>query len=186
MAALPDSYSVRIVPTNTPSEMVQMDFAGMPIHIPSATIAQLLIDKLQRTASDTPAPVNAPPAIGEQWPALGGIYAGVARGRDGAPDYHLIVLDEHNGETSRKEAMSWGQQFEDQRDPIAGLPLRSEQALMFANVPELFQKTWYWSREQYAGHAGYAWYQLFGTGNQGYSGKSAELRARAVRRFPIR
>lgn len=31
------------------------------------------------------------PAIGEYWPGQGGVYAGVMRGEDGQPDYHLIV-----------------------------------------------------------------------------------------------
>ena len=50
-----------------------------------------------RFVSQDPVSVPAiatPPAIGEVWPGQGGIYAGVARGRDGEPDYHLILCAE--------------------------------------------------------------------------------------------
>jgi hypothetical protein len=50
-------------------------------------------------------------------------------------------------------------------------------------VPELFKKAWYWSCEQYAGAAAYAWSQGFDYGYQDYGRKYRELRARAVRRF---
>lgn len=34
---------------------------------------------------------QAPPRIGSLWEEQGGIYAGVMRGHDGKPDYHLIL-----------------------------------------------------------------------------------------------
>ncbi|BBP51215.1 hypothetical protein PHLH3_08410 [Pseudomonas sp. St386] len=34
---------------------------------------------------------NSAPAIGEYWSGQGGVYAGVMRGEEGHPDYHLIV-----------------------------------------------------------------------------------------------
>ena len=57
---------------------------------------------------------------------------------------------------------------------------------MYANVPELFQKEWYWSCEQHAGHSDDAWAQTFSYGTQSYWSKdSYAFRARAVRRLPI-
>jgi hypothetical protein len=51
---------------------------------------------------------------------------------------------------------------------------------------EAFDEVWYWSSTQYAGDAGYAWFQHFRYGYQSiYYCKSSELRARAVRRVPI-
>lgn len=35
--------------------------------------------------------VIALPRLGAPWPEQGGIYAGIVRGRDGAPDHHLII-----------------------------------------------------------------------------------------------
>jgi hypothetical protein len=50
---------------------------------------------------------------------------------------------------------------------------------------QAFADEWYWSSTQHAAYDDYAWYQDFSTGNQDYDGESAELRARAVRRFAI-
>ena len=46
---------------------------------------------------------------------------------------------------------------------------------------EALKDGWYWSSTQYSAYL--AWYQDFGDGYQGGSGKTNELRARAVRRF---
>jgi len=50
---------------------------------------------------------------------------------------------------------------------------------------QAFEAEWYWSSTQHAAYDDCAWGQGFDDGNQGYYGKSAELRARAVRRFAI-
>ena len=65
------------------------------------------------------------------------------------------------------------------------MPFRAEQALQFANVPELFEKEWYWSCEQLAAAPVYAWLQHFGYGFQLNYHKSLVCRARAVRRLII-
>jgi hypothetical protein len=61
------------------------------------------------------------------------------------------------------------------------LPARRELALMYANVPELFKKEWYWSSTQYSEAC--AWIQHFYDGGQGDYWKNGGYRARAVRRF---
>jgi len=66
-----------------------------------------------------------------------------------------------------------------------GLPNRREQALLYANLKEQFQEEWYWSCEQHASDASYAWVQDFGDGYQGHWGKDDDGRARAVRRLII-
>ncbi len=65
------------------------------------------------------------------------------------------------------------------------LPAQCELAICFANVRELFEKTWYWSSTQYAGNHSYAWGQGFVSGSQGSNGKDYEGRCRAVRRLVI-
>lgn len=122
--------------------------------------------------------------IGEE-PRVGGIYAGIARGRDGAPDYHLIVGPEYDGETDWLSAMSWAQGLKLNFFTDYTLPFRKEQALLFANVPELFKPEAYWSCEQHASISSYAWRQDFDDGYQSYWVKDVQLRARLVRRLVI-
>ena len=116
---------------------------------------------------------------------LHGIYAGMARGggagqdRVPAADYILEVLDEAPKAMTWKDAVEWAKS-------VGGdLPSRKEQALLFANVPELFQPECYWSGEQSASESGYAWSQGFRTGGQDDWSTDSELRARAVRRLSI-
>ena len=84
-------------------------------------------------------------------------------------------------ETS-KTALAWA------KEKNGELPTCVEQALLFANAADKFQKDWYWSSELYGGGAPYARCQYFGYGCQYcqyHSGKADELRARAVRRVAI-
>ncbi len=62
---------------------------------------------------------------------------------------------------------------------------RYEQALAFAKHPDLFEKAAYWSNTEDAEDPGWAWYQTFGNGGQGYGHQHGEFRARAVRRLSI-
>ncbi len=50
---------------------------------------------------------------------------------------------------------------------------------------EALSEDWYWTSTQFAGDEQYAWYQSGDNGGQGGNRKNSELRARAVRRFPI-
>lgn len=63
------------------------------------------------------------------------------------------------------------------------LPSRRELALCYANVPDLFKETWYWSSTQCS--VNYAWGQDFVNGNQYYDGKKFEGRVRFVRRIQL-
>ena len=106
-------------------------------------------------------------------------YAGIILGKDGAPDHHLILLP------GKAESVS----FEDAKifavKTGGELPTRRELSLLFANLKEEFQPNWYWSSEQHAAYSDYAWGQVFDDGGQHGITKSAELRARAVRRIAI-
>ena len=120
----------------------------------------------------TAAPVN----IGDAF--AGGIYAGISRGVGGAPDQRLVLLPGEAADVDWEAAGAFA--------ASAGgvLPTRAEQALLFANLKDQFQRDWYWSSEQ-AGPST-AWTQGFGDGGQHYGGtRSYEGRARAVRRLEI-
>lgn len=60
---------------------------GLVITGLDASVVQKLAD-IATGGETTPTPV---PAIGTYWAGEGGVYAGVMRGEDGLPDYHLIV-----------------------------------------------------------------------------------------------
>ena len=123
----------------------------------------------------TAALATIPAAIGAAF--AGGIYAGISRGVDGGPDQHLVLLP---GEA---EDVNWEAAGAFAADAGGELPTRAEQALLFANLKDQFQRDWYWSSEQ-AGPSS-AWLQLFGFGYQFSFLRSYEGRARAVRRLPI-
>jgi hypothetical protein len=94
--------------------------------------------------------------IGDKGPR--GIYAGICRGEQGERDYTLEVLEEAPKKMNWQDAKAWA-------ESIGGtLPTRREQALCFANTPELFEKNWYWSSTQYAADAAFAWCQYFSSG----------------------
>ncbi|UGQ45096.1 DUF1566 domain-containing protein [Massilia endophytica] len=109
----------------------------------------------------------------------GGTYAGLIRGVGDQPDQHLVLL------ADEADSINWNAALEFAAAAGGELPTRREQALLFANLPEHFKRDWYWSCEQHAGYADYAWYQGFGNGYQSTGHKSAAGRARAVRRLPI-
>ena len=54
-----------------------------------------------------------------------------------------------------------------------------------AGAAEAFELDWYWSSTQHAADSDFAWDQDFDDGGQTRNNKSAELRARAVRRLAI-
>lgn len=107
-------------------------------------------------------------------------YAGMIIGHNGEPSHHVILLP------GTVESISW----EDAKAWAAGkggvLPTRREQSLLFANLKDQFEETWYWSEQEHESGSGYAWYQDFGYGIQHDFLKGDELRARAIRRLVIK
>jgi len=147
---------------------------------------ELMRMALERLSADTPIIRRAPASIGEFWNGQGGIYAGIARGRDGQPDYHLIVGPEAHDALDWGAATQWAASVQVDGFTDFALPGRKQQALCFANVPELFKEEYYWSSEQHASDSDSAWCQYFYNGNQLYYIKDSKLRSRAVRRSSIR
>ncbi len=107
-------------------------------------------------------------------------YAGLILDEEGNPSHHLILLAGETEDISWPNAQDWA------AEQGGELPTRREQALLYANLPSQFQKTWYWSCEQHKEDSSHAWSQYFLHGYQGNNNTtSAELRARAVRRLII-
>jgi hypothetical protein len=114
------------------------------------------------------------PVIGQ--PFEGGTYIGLTI-RNNTP-MHLILLPEQFVGTW-KQSLAWAKKLD------AQLPTRMDLLAMWNNAREGLEG-WIWSCEEVASHPEYAWYQYFYDGTQSYGYKVSELRARAVRRVPIR
>ena len=109
----------------------------------------------------------------------GELLAGLILGKNGEPDYHLVLLPGQAIDVNHKDATNWAKKAGGE------LPTRREQSLLFANLKEEFEQRAYWSSELYEPDSGYAWYQYFTYGSQTDTYRINSLRARAVRRLPI-
>lgn len=109
----------------------------------------------------------------------GELYAGLILGKDGAPDYHVVLLDGEVASAGWTGAMNWAKELGGE------LPTRRELSLLFANLKENFEREWYWSREPQAGHPHLVWGQNFASGIQTVYGRAFRGHARAVRRVPV-
>jgi hypothetical protein len=189
---------------NALGETVTITVHGAQVTIPSATIADLWLEKIShekqltlRLPGDDARNGHAfvgvrddPPAIGRYWPGQGGIYAGVVAGRDGDGifelDYHLILEHEQDrAEITWQPALEWARSIDRDGHRDFDLPTRSEQAILFGNVPALFEHSWYWSNTPHASGSHYAWCHYFADGLQSYYREANAFRARAVRRLKI-
>ncbi len=79
----------------------------------------------------------------------------------------------------------WAKAVEWAKKQGGELPSRLDLLVLWQRAPKEFEREWYWSSEQYAGHVASAWCQSFYHGGQDYYHKSSEFRARAVRRLKI-
>jgi hypothetical protein len=109
----------------------------------------------------------------------GELYAGIILGKGAEPDYHLILLPGQATDINWADSKKWAEKAGGE------LPTRREGAVLFANLPEEFEKRYYWTSEQRADYSDCAWVQDFYDGSQGYDLKSNKYRARAVRRLII-
>lgn len=107
--------------------------------------------------------------------APGERYAGLVLNDDGAVSHHLILLPGDADDLTWPTAKDWA------NEQGGELPSRCEQALLYANLPGEFKKTWYWSSEEQSSTS--AWSQSFNNGYQYYTRQFDEFRARAVRRL---
>lgn len=107
----------------------------------------------------------------------GEAYAGLILGKDGEPDYHLVLLPDDVSDVSWPTALEWA------GDQDADLPTRRELALLFANLRERFDRVWYWSSEKHDTRPQLVWGQNFASGIQTVYGRPFRGHARAVRRI---
>jgi len=163
-----------------------------------STLARAFIESLLRKPDapagggnppepEAAAPTNftTPPKIGEYWTGQGGIYAGVARGRDGDGDYHLILATvAPTDDVEWQAALDRATEISADGHSDFSVPSRFESALLYANLQDkLEQSCWHWTSTQYS--EDYAWIQDFDHGSQSYDDKSSERRCRFVRRLPL-
>ena len=125
---------------------------------------------------------QTPPNIGQHWPGQGGIYAGIARGFNGQPDGHIVLLDDKpEEELNWKDAMAWAANLGDG----ARLPERFEALLIGANINDkISPQGYYWSASEYS--TSVSWLQYWYSGYPGYQANGAKTSAyyvRAVRRL---
>jgi hypothetical protein len=109
----------------------------------------------------------------------GELWAGIILGKNGEPDYHLILINGQANDVNWKDAKEFAAKSGGE------LPTRREQSLLFANLKEQFEDRYYWSGEQHASLSDCAWGQVFGDGYGSYDFTYYECRARAVRRSPL-
>ena len=134
------------------------------------------------TALPTTPQADTTPTPRNRHPVQGGLYAGICRGADGAPDYHLVLSEATPAkDLNWSDAAAWAKQPHNGHDDWS-LPNRRESALLFSSLKNEIGDEWHWTGEKYNGSS--AWGQYFGTGGQNLSHKSYEGRCRAVRRIP--
>ena len=164
---------------------------------------------MPKTNHPTPAP-----RIGQPWPEQGGIYAGIMAGRDGQPDYHLILAPAEQGSFEGVEWGPWGKSIDGAASYFDGcantaamanagldlgkriaalqidghadyyLPGQAEMHLLAANLKDHFEHD-DWYWTSTQYSPRYAWSHGFLYGIQFTSLKDVEARARAVRRFSV-
>lgn len=132
-----------------------------------------IIAALQTPAPAAPTLLLLPETSIELHP--GERYAGPVLNEHGLLSHHLVLLPGDADDLDWTAAKQWA------KEAGGELPTRQEQALLFANLKSEFEGAYYWSSEEYS--SSYAWNQGFYHGLQYYLSKSAESRARAVRRF---
>jgi hypothetical protein len=114
------------------------------------------------------------PLLGQ--PMETGTFVGLTTRPDGT--HCAVVLLPSEAEKLRwPDAVKWAE------EQGGELPSRPVAALLFANAKDQFKQAWYWTGEEDGSSC--AWNQRFNYGYQFNDDKSAQLRARAVRRFPL-
>lgn len=89
---------------------ISLPLGKATLTVPAEEAARILIDSFAQAKAPIIEP-KQPPRIGEYWPSQGGVYAGLMRGADGQPDYHLIVAAGDDGFT---EEITWGGHGQDE------------------------------------------------------------------------
>ncbi|MFN3766799.1 MAG: DUF1566 domain-containing protein [Ectopseudomonas guguanensis] len=198
-------------------ELITVEVGTTKLQTPSPALARRVLEAAtgldQVPLFDLPNITSlTPPAIGQYWQGHGGFYAGLMRGQDGQPDYHLVVTAADLGEA---KAITWGGEGESEpgaesewdgqantnallnsgrsqpaAEYAAGLTIEEHRDFYLPSRREL-RLCWVNVPEQFAKEWYWsstqcspdgAWCQIFDDGYQVNVLKGLELRARAVRR----
>lgn len=163
-------------------EAVTFGVGGADVTLAAKEVTRLWLQKMLRETEPQffASPMISPygvPYIGKPWKDGNGIYAGMARGAEGARDYALLVGDHVQKSIKWKPALDWAKKVGDSWRVMTP----AEAWLCQANVPELFEKTWHWTCAEYPGGDACAYAQHFGGGNQGGFHEDYECSVRLVR-----
>jgi hypothetical protein len=160
-----------------------MNHDTIQIDVPKSALVDAFLEKVARASLERDFPMTemqsraAPlPAIGAAWPHFEGLYAGITIHQD-MP--HALVLLPGEDNLPWEKAKAWASE----RDGM--LPSRFDGLVLFKNLKAQFKEAWYWTSDEYAPDADYAWIQDFDYGVQVTSRKSSDYRCRAVRRVAI-
>jgi hypothetical protein len=136
---------------------------GITVTIADDEVIRMALDRLSATELKSGDEVRflqpIPPHIGSVWEGRGGIYAGIVRGRDGGSDYHLIVGPENESDLGWDAANDWAKGLKHEGFSDYDIGYRSDHSVAFGNVPDIFKKVGYWTREQHASGSSGAWGQ---------------------------
>ena len=156
------------------------------------SIAEAMLKAVFTASESVPEPgddskeiVVTPPPIGEYWRGQGGIYAGLVRGENGQPDYHLVLaMTKPQKHFTWEAAKAYAQRVIVEGHLHFTLPSRTESALLFANLRDKFDTNyWYWTGTEHS--TGRAFGQSFYSGTQYDYTVTTEAPARFVRRVTI-
>lgn len=163
---------------------IEMEHRGIQLKVPASLIVDSVLERLGAKSSVQVVAGGIPP-IGQLWVGQGGYFAGIARDENGGPDYALIVSPSEGdfGSLNWAAALTEAAAFKCEGHSDYASPTQRQIHLCYANVPELFQKEWYWSSTQYSVVT--AWCQSFSTGHQSRLSKLSLSRVRAVRRASL-
>jgi hypothetical protein len=193
---------------------ISLPLGKATLTVPAEEAARILIDSFTQAKAPAIEPAQ-PPRIGEHWPEQGGVYAGLMRGADGQPDYHLIVAAGDDGFT---EEIAWGghgqdapgakSEWDGQANTLALASAEHDHpaAEWAAGLDIDGHNDWYlparreaalcyatvpelfekaWHWTSTQYSPFNAWLQTFNDGSQDTNHKNLELRARAVRRTSV-
>ena len=155
-------------------ELIQID-------VPRSALVAAFLEKVARASGDA---VNANTPMQDRAALLppiggaleGGIYAGLTI-HENLPMALVLLPGDEN--------LTWSKAKDWAVKQGGVLPSRMDALALWKNLPGEFKKEWYWTSEEYAGNADFAWLQSFDYGGQGNNHKSDGFRCRAVRRVAI-
>jgi hypothetical protein len=170
-----------------------------PLILYKKAIMKLHIETLNITLSQPPAGLIAAlaiahaakpdrqenvPAIGEKWPGLEAVYAGVALSQSEDRLVHLILwLNDAKKGMDYDDGVKWAEQVSHETN--SHIPTRHQSITLFERLRDHFNTDyWHWTLTKTSdGKAAFC--QDFYGGFQSYDGLSAEGRVRAVSEIPL-